>query len=239
MKVRASATEAEPIPRKYPMTMKMFFRRRLSPRAGAASRAPEHAGVDRHAIEHVPPATNACTASASQSRPRPDSPNAPSILHWRSPWRACLAASWMLGTVTAPSFWLTGVLLAINPRSDHPAFWASLMGIVAFVNATTIVRINQRQHRREYACRETLARHYQGMSQRMGAVLFLACGWGSGFLPDLTLSAMSGHVSAAAVAAAVMWNVLLAWLFGLSSFTHAGAVHARIGFVYQTRPPQA
>lgn len=165
--------------------------------------------------------------------------NAPSALHWRAPWRACLAASWVLATVTAPTFWLTGLLLAINSRSDHPAFWVSLMAIVAVVNATTILRINQRQHRREYACREMLARHYLGMSRRMGAALFLACGWASGFLPDLTLPAAQGHASLAAVSAAVMWNLLLAWLFSLGSFTHAGIVHARIGFAYQARAPRA
>lgn len=198
--------------------IRMAFRQWLSLRAG----------TDEQTAHGASPAAGAWTA-----------PNAPSTLHWRAPWRTCQVASWTLATVTAPTFWLTGLLLAINSRSDHPAFWVSLMGIVAFVNAATIMRINQRQHRCEYACRETLARHYLGMSQRMGAALFLACGWASGFLPDLTLPAAHAHASLAAVSAALMWNVLLAWLFSLGSFAHAGVVHARIGFAYQARLPRA
>ncbi|MGJ7498852.1 hypothetical protein ACSFBF_00690 [Variovorax sp. ZT5P49] len=147
-------------------------------------------------------------------------------------------ASWMLGTAMAPTFWLVGLLLAIDSHSDHPTFWPLLMVIVALVNATTIVRINQRQHREPYACRETLARHYQGMSQRMGAAMFLVAGWGSGFLPDITWPAAHDHASLATAAMAIMWNLLLAWLFGRGSFGHAGMVLARLGFTYGKRCPQ-
>jgi hypothetical protein len=165
--------------------------------------------------------------------------NMPSVLHWRAPWWACLMASWLLGTAMAPSFWFIGALLAIDPRSDHPAFWPLLMASVALVNAATILRINQRQHRQAYISRETLARHFQRMSQRLGALIFLIIGWGSGFLPDITLPATHGHLSLVAAATAVSWSVLLAWLFSLGSFTHIGAMHARLGFAYKGRFLQA
>lgn len=161
--------------------------------------------------------------------------NMPSTLHWRAPWWACLTASWLLGTAMAPTFWFIGALLAIDPRSDHPAFWPSLMASVALVNAATILRINQRQHREAYISREALARHFRHMSQRLGAVTFLIVGWSSGFLPDITLPAAHGHISPVAAATAASWSVLLAWLFSLGSFAHIGAMHARLGFAYRGR----
>lgn len=218
------------------MMMRTALRRWLSLLAGAASLPPGRAGIVQRTARDVRSAAPAWTAATPRSQPRSGAPNAPSVLQWRAPCWACLMASWLLGTVIAPTFWLTGILLAIDSRSDHPAFWPSLMGIVAFVNAMTIVRINQRQHRQAYVCREALARHYRGgMSQRMGAVLFLVAGWGSGFLQDITLPAAQDHASLVATATAVMWSMLLAWLFSLGSFTHVGVIHARVGFVYRRR----
>lgn len=201
------------------MTMKAALRRWLSP-GDAASAVP-------------------AWAPSAAPHAWTDAPDAPSALHWRAPWQACLPASWLMATAMAPSFWLVGTLLAIDARSDHPAFWFSLPGIVALVNAVSIARINQRQHRQPYACRETLALHYRSMSRHLGSALFLAVGWGSGFLPDITWPAAHGPATLAAIANALLWNLLLAWFFGWLSFAHAGGVHARIGFVYPERGPRA
>ncbi|MGJ7542482.1 hypothetical protein [Variovorax sp. LT1R16] len=213
--------------------MKMNLCRRLALIMGAPSLSTRRTEIEQQGADDAPSATPAWPTQTARSQPCSDSSNSPSRLHWRDRWWAWLLASWLLTTLLAPTFWIIGILLALDSRSDHPAFWPLLMGSVALTHAVTIVCVNQRQHRKAYVCREGLARHYCGISQRIGAVFFLGVGWGSGFLPALTLPTAQIHFSLVATATALMWNALLAWLFSLSSFAHAGVIYARLGFAYR------
>ncbi|WP_447774150.1 hypothetical protein [Variovorax boronicumulans] len=213
--------------------MKMDLCRRLALVMGAPSLSTGRTEIEQHGAADAPSAKTAWPTRTDRSQPCSDSSNSPSRLHWRDRWWAWLLASWILATLLAPTFWIIGILLALDSRSDHPAFWPLLMFSVALTHAVTIACVNQRQHRKAYVCREGLARHYCGISQRIGAVCFLVTGWSSGFLPDVTLPTTQFHFSLATAATALMWNLLLAWIFTLGSFAHAGAIHARLGFSYR------
>lgn len=200
---------------------------------GAPSLSAGRTEIEPHGANDARSAKLARPTRRIRSQPCSDSSSSPSHLQWRDRWWAWLPTSWILTTLLAPTFWIIGILLVLDSRSDHPTFWPLLMGSVALTHAAAIVCINQRQHRKAYVCREGLAQHYCGVSQRIGAVCFLVAGWSSGFLPDVTLPTARIHFSPVTAATALMWNLLLAWLFSLGSFAHAGAIHARLGFVYR------
>ncbi|MGJ7546047.1 hypothetical protein [Variovorax sp. LT1R16] len=156
--------------------------------------------------------------------------NAMPPLRWRGPWWAWQLLAWAIATVTAPTFLIVGCALLINAHSDHPLFWWSLPVIVAIGNATAIVCINQQHHRKPFTHRQTLARRHVVASSLVGAVLFLVVGLTSGFLPDVAIPLSNIANTTFPAFTGALCNAGLAVAFAALSFSHAGAVHAGIGF---------
>jgi hypothetical protein len=157
-------------------------------------------------------------------------------LQWRTPWQRAQLLSWSAGTLLAPTWWGTGLLLMIDAHSDHPFFWPSSMAIVAVANAVAIVWSNQRHHRRPFAGRGLLVLHYFKTGACTGGVLFLLLGWGTGALLDFAgpMAATSGAATASMMT--LSWSLLIAGSFSMLSFAHAGVLHAWLAF--EPAPPQ-
>jgi hypothetical protein len=150
---------------------------------------------------------------------------APEPLLWRTPWPAWQLLSWVVVTLLAPTFWLTGILLTINSHSDQPLFWPSLMGIVAITNAVAIVHTNQRHHRRPLTGYVQCALHYFRVCMITGCALFLLLAWSSGVLHDFT----APLASTMGTSDLVLWTVAIAG-FGVVSFAPASLLHGWMAF---------
>lgn len=150
-------------------------------------------------------------------------PDAPLPLRWSHPWQKWHFLSWSLTTFSAPTVWVTTILLLINARSDHPFFWISLPLIVALSNAVTIFHINQRHRRAAFNSKALLALHYVGISMGIGCTCFLLTGTMSGLLGDL------GGTNSDTLTK-VVWSLVLTGVFGTLSFVHAGTTHAWLVF---------
>jgi hypothetical protein len=151
-------------------------------------------------------------------------------LQWRKPWRAWQLLSWIAGTLLAPTFCVTGVLLTINPNSDSPLFWPCVMAIVAVTNAIGIVHTNQHHHRRPFSGRNRLALHYFGVSMLAGCTLFLLLVLGTGILQDFMGLLTARRSAAGPFAVTAIWTAALTAGFGLLSFAPASVLHAWLAF---------
>jgi hypothetical protein len=153
-------------------------------------------------------------------------------LAWRTPlWRwQCL--SWLAVTLAAPTSLIIGALLWRDARSDHPLFWPALIALVALVNALTILRINADHRRHPFATRARLAARYFGLCLGLGSAGFLLLGWSTSFLQDFAvpLCRAFGVDDTPSRIVSVFFDVVLALLFGVISFAHAGILHAWLGF---------
>ncbi|HEY4317888.1 MAG TPA: hypothetical protein VGN04_09820 [Herbaspirillum sp.] len=152
-------------------------------------------------------------------------------LQWRAPWQTVQLLSWCAGTLLAPTWWGTGVLLLIDAHSDHPFFWPLTMAVVAIANAVAIAWTNQRHHRRPFAGRVSLALHYFKVGALAGGILLLLLGWGTGALQDFAgpMASTSG-AAIGALLAALSWSLLVAGIFSVLSFAHAAVLHAWLAF---------
>lgn len=159
----------------------------------------------------------------------------PDTLHWKSPWWAWQLLSLALTTVTAPSFLIVGILLAIDSHSDHPLFWLSLPCIVVFSHAAASTTVNQRHHRQAFTHLHQVAAAYNTRIFLCGA-LFLFTGYSSGFLPDFIAPLINNDSALTPVITTVLWSVVMAAVFAFLSFFHAGFIHARLVFHKKTLP---
>ncbi|MEW6342565.1 MAG: hypothetical protein RXR20_22375, partial [Paraburkholderia sp.] len=191
------------------MSITTMLLRRLTGRQGAGSDHPR------------PEATHA-------RAPGHDLPLLP--LQWRKPWRAWQFLSWIAGTLLAPTFCVTGVLLTINSNSDSPLFWPCVMAIVAVTNAMGIVHTNQRHHRRPFTGRNRLALHYLGVTMLLGCTLFLLLALGTGILQDFMGLLTANRDAAGPSAITALWTAALTAGFGLLSFVPASVLHAWLAF---------
>lgn len=148
---------------------------------------------------------------------------------WRSPWLAWQILSWLTGTLLAPPFWVVGSLLAINPHSDQPFFWPSLMAIIAMTNAIAIVHTNQRHHRRPFAGSAQIVRHYLGIGMHVGCALFLLLAWMTGVL-EAFAGPLGVTFGITGPLGPTLWTVLVTVAFGLLSFMPASVLHAWLAF---------
>jgi hypothetical protein len=182
------------------------------------------------------PRRNAQVKNGARNRGALPSSSLPVPLQWRAPWQTAQLSSWSVGTLLAPTWWGTGVLLMIDAHSDHPFFWPSTMAAVAIANAVAIVCSNQRHHRRAFAGRASLALHYFKVGALTGGGLLLLLGWGTGALQDFAgpMAATSGAPGTSL--ATLSWSLIIAGGFSVLSFLHAGILHAWLAF--EVPPPR-
>ncbi|THF58672.1 hypothetical protein [Pseudothauera rhizosphaerae] len=180
--------------------------------------------------------TSRNSIASDSLRPRRDTAVASSAaecsLAWRTPWLSWQAFAWLTATLMAPPFWGIGLMLMIDARSDHPAFWPSAMAAVAISQFVAILSANQCHHRRPFRHRSHLLLWHWGISTVTAGVLLLLVGWWSGFLPGI-FSGSSG-AAVAGIDTAVLWSLATATGFGLLSSLPGGLVCAWLNF---TRTP--
>lgn len=149
----------------------------------------------------------------------------------RTPVALWSLLSWLAVTLTAPTAWIIGALLWRDARSDHPFFWPALIVMVALVNALAILNIGLRQRRRPFATRARLAASYFRLSLILASAGFLFLGWSTGFLRDFSVPlARALGLPDASGSLLLILDAMLAVLFALLSFLHAGTLYAWLGF---------
>jgi hypothetical protein len=151
----------------------------------------------------------------------------PARLVWRSPWPAWQLLSWAVVTIIAPPFWIIGVLLMINPHSDCPLFWPSVMGVTAVANAVAIIYANQCHHRLHFTTLAQPRVRYFGAAAFSGCVLFLLLAWATGAFQDLSAPLTSSMGDSVPTD---LWAAAITVVFGVLSFAHASVLHAWLAF---------
>lgn len=152
-------------------------------------------------------------------------------LQWRTPLYFWQTVSWLVVTLVSPTSWIIGILLWLDARSDHPFFWPALIALVALVNATAILSLQRRSRLCQFATRARLAARYLRLSLSLGSVGFILLSWSTGFLQDFSVPlARAFGVVDTQNTLSIFLDALLALLFGLLSFLHAGVLYAFMGY---------
>jgi hypothetical protein len=151
----------------------------------------------------------------------------PLCLQWRSPWLAWQLLSWIVVTVLAPPFWMIGALLIINPHSDCPLFWPSVMGVVAVANAVAIIYTNQNHRRQPFIGFTKPMLRYFVVAMVTGCALLLLLAWTTGVFQDFS-GLLTGDVGN--TISMEGWAAAIIVAFGILSFTHACVLHAWLAF---------